>query len=354
MFKQDLFVGTELFSADTPITIGRHPHAGIRLDADTVSRQHSRITFDAGQLRLEDLDSGNGTFINDRRVETQCDLHFRDTIRIGPYTIKVRLLENSGPVPFDPMLSLATTRVDAPTALVPEAPDAEIVDETIRDCVQSDTQTEEPVLTDAHVGVVPYQDMDPSAESTIRALPRFDSSPANDDPGTERILRSRVLGRRPRSDVHESGRQDDAPLPHLAAMPRFHGIEVAARAGGRLNLLTVLRASSEEYILGYPTPDGTMAPVAGHHRGLRLVKVNEDRTVDLVFPHNVGGYLIRGPHTVALRSLCEGRKYSCLRLLPHDVAAIHLGRGHDAVSYHLRFLRRPASTLRDLQRTARP
>ena len=129
---------------------------------------------------------------------------------------------------------------------------------------------------------------------------------------------------------------------------RYRSVEIAARADGRLLAMTVLQNSQDEYILGYPTRDGVVAP-ARRHLGLRLVKINQDRTVDLVFPNDVGGHLVRGPHTVSLRSLTEGRKYSCLRLDPADIAEIRLGNGPNAVSYHLRFVRRPASLLRVLQ-----
>ncbi len=133
---------------------------------------------------------------------------------------------------------------------------------------------------------------------------------------------------------------------------RHRGVEVAARMRGRLISLTLPTEPADEYILGYPTPHGMIAP-ARHHLGLRLLKINQDRTVDLVFPNDVGGPLMRGEQTVSLQSLTEGRKYSCLRLLASDIAAVHLGRGRDCVSYHLRFVRRPASVVRDLKRRGR-
>ena len=48
--------------------IGRDESAEIRLDASTISRRHARLVIDAGQARLEDLGSKNGTFRAEERV----------------------------------------------------------------------------------------------------------------------------------------------------------------------------------------------------------------------------------------------------------------------------------------------
>jgi hypothetical protein len=129
----------------------------------------------------------------------------------------------------------------------------------------------------------------------------------------------------------------------------FDGVQITARAHGQELDVAVLRAAGEQYILGHPTPQGAVAP-ARAHLGLRLVRINPDRTVDLVFPGQVGGHLMRGEVTVAFSELAEGRKYSCLRLETSDVVTVILGAGKDATSYHVRFLRRPKSMVRSLRR----
>jgi hypothetical protein len=72
-----------------------------------------------------------------------------------------------------------------------------------------------------------------------------------------------------------------------------------------------------------------------------MLRVTEDRAVDLVFPREVAGHLVRDDETVALHELAMGRKYSCLRLKPQDVVTVILGEGPDAISYHIRFVRLP-------------
>jgi hypothetical protein len=120
----------------------------------------------------------------------------------------------------------------------------------------------------------------------------------------------------------------------------FDGVEVVARQGERRLDIATLRKNGEQYVLGHVTPQGAQAPISGHP-GLRLLRITDQRMVDLVFPREVAGHLVRDGETVMLRELTEGRKYSCLRLRPRDVITVILGEGAARVSYHVRFLRAP-------------
>jgi DNA-binding winged helix-turn-helix (wHTH) protein len=53
------------------------------LDATTISRRHARILIDGEDVTLEDLDSKNGTWINDRPVTTAQRLSEGDRVRLG-------------------------------------------------------------------------------------------------------------------------------------------------------------------------------------------------------------------------------------------------------------------------------
>src|SRR6202521_5487429 len=79
-----------------PVTIGRSPDNDLPVDNLAVSNYHARVYFEAGRLVVEDLDSLNGTFVNDLRVE-RATLHDGDSIWIGKHHIKV---DASGDVPM--------------------------------------------------------------------------------------------------------------------------------------------------------------------------------------------------------------------------------------------------------------
>src|SRR5258708_21021614 len=67
---------------DEAIVIGRETAAGLCLADAAVSRRHSRIERTGDQFWLSDLQSLNGTFVNDVPVKQRALLH-GDRIRIG-------------------------------------------------------------------------------------------------------------------------------------------------------------------------------------------------------------------------------------------------------------------------------
>ncbi len=73
------------------ITLGRDPHSEVYLDNETVSAHHACLSYHHGQWWLEDLDSTNGTTLNDEDVETPTIVISNDEIRCGDAPLKVRL-----------------------------------------------------------------------------------------------------------------------------------------------------------------------------------------------------------------------------------------------------------------------
>src|ERR1700682_5597766 len=79
-----------------PVTIGRSPDNDLPVDNLAISNYHARVYFEAGRLVVEDLESLNGTFVNDLRIE-RATLHDGDSIWIGKHHIKV---DASGDTPI--------------------------------------------------------------------------------------------------------------------------------------------------------------------------------------------------------------------------------------------------------------
>jgi pSer/pThr/pTyr-binding forkhead associated (FHA) protein len=71
-------------------TVGRAVRSDFILDVAMVSRIHCRLTVDPGgqQLIVEDLESTNGTFVNDQRV-TRAVLAVGDRLRVGRIELAV-------------------------------------------------------------------------------------------------------------------------------------------------------------------------------------------------------------------------------------------------------------------------
>jgi hypothetical protein len=97
-----------------PLTIGRAPDNGLVLRDGRASRHHARIDGRRGTLVLSDLGSTNGSFVNERRVESVA-LGAGDRIRIGTTGFVVEALGDevaSDDSPADP--AAPAPRADAP------------------------------------------------------------------------------------------------------------------------------------------------------------------------------------------------------------------------------------------------
>jgi len=64
------------------MVMGRHPDCEIVIDAGAVSRQHAQIILADDNFYIEDLQSRNGTYVNDRRIEGRKLLCHADSLRI--------------------------------------------------------------------------------------------------------------------------------------------------------------------------------------------------------------------------------------------------------------------------------
>lgn len=567
LFRLETYLGSEMFELSSPITVGRHPRAHLKIDGDNISRNHCRLVPEDGQLFVEDLGSSNGTFVNRLRVKGRMAVESTDAIHIGNYTLKLRMLGAEPKRRIDPREGDVETRIEAilsidvtggarEAAVALQANlDKKLYEAAIRRQtggeeakapaktpaprplratlpIGGETLEDSTLMAAAEVSLMPEPKvvrkkseevaLDPSVEARLRDLDELIAAldaksegrrPSEargpwqhpkslevDDEGEtsefardlasslalagEMVAEAKVIpidSRRkstskdrrsfdaaeetteeaedsaeisveidaplrkrtglearlltptemrarvspvaakqssapapvvqapaPKTEVDESidsamyddvwaSRIDEPPLPIPLDRPKgarpasempihrmppspppppsappvelmsdeddtvaanedemhFDGIELASRVGGRLADIAVLRKAGDQFILGHPTPQGSVAPGKAHV-GLRLLRINADRSVDLVFPRDAAGHLVRGSTTVMFSELTEGRKYSCLRLETRDVATVILGEGRHAISYHIRFLRRPKSLFRSLERAQRP
>lgn len=70
--------------------IGRRRNCDLRIPLESVSRRHCQLTREGDQLRIQDLGSRNGTFLNGKKVETS-RVNAGDVIKIGPLVFAVQV-----------------------------------------------------------------------------------------------------------------------------------------------------------------------------------------------------------------------------------------------------------------------
>jgi hypothetical protein len=70
--------------------IGRRQDCDLRIASSEVSRRHCVLTVDDNQLKIEDLDSVNGTFLNGARVVGKQIVRPGDRLEVGPVRFIVK------------------------------------------------------------------------------------------------------------------------------------------------------------------------------------------------------------------------------------------------------------------------
>lgn len=74
----------------TVTVVGRRQDCDLCVPLMVISRRHCELNQDQGQLKLRDLGSRNGTFVNGRRVE-ETQLNPGDEIQVGPVKFGVQI-----------------------------------------------------------------------------------------------------------------------------------------------------------------------------------------------------------------------------------------------------------------------
>ncbi|QDT65431.1 SpoIIE family protein phosphatase [Calycomorphotria hydatis] len=70
------------------MVIGRHPECQIHLDSNMVSRRHARVLVGTESIVIEDMGSGNGTFVNGKKIEEPTPLNNGDRVKLGPVLMR--------------------------------------------------------------------------------------------------------------------------------------------------------------------------------------------------------------------------------------------------------------------------
>ncbi|NMM98913.1 MULTISPECIES: FHA domain-containing protein FhaB/FipA [Bifidobacterium] len=84
--------GSSVPLADAEISLGRAASNNVVLDDEFVSSHHARVYRDpqSGQWAIEDLNSTNGTVVNQQRINRPTILPARVPVRIGATTFELR------------------------------------------------------------------------------------------------------------------------------------------------------------------------------------------------------------------------------------------------------------------------
>jgi len=106
--------------------VGRSRNCAVQIAESTVSRQHAILQVQEGTVRLKDLGSSNGTFLNGQRVAGEAAVADGDRMVIGEAEIVIHVLPPLGPNDATVKVTLPPLTDEplepAPPPLAPPAP----------------------------------------------------------------------------------------------------------------------------------------------------------------------------------------------------------------------------------------
>ncbi|ENW06389.1 FHA domain-containing protein [Acinetobacter beijerinckii] len=82
------FTGQEI-NVEGDMLVGRHQDADVLLQSADISRRHAALLLKGQHLWVQDLNSSNGTFINDLKIEQETELHDGDILQFASFMFSV-------------------------------------------------------------------------------------------------------------------------------------------------------------------------------------------------------------------------------------------------------------------------
>ncbi|MCZ2126496.1 MAG: FHA domain-containing protein [Anaerolineales bacterium] len=94
----------------TEISVGRAPNCDISLADDAVSARHARLIYHHSQWWLEDLESTNGTRLNNAPLVSSAVIASGDEIQCGNYSLLVQIADDVLVAPTVPLSDISRPR----------------------------------------------------------------------------------------------------------------------------------------------------------------------------------------------------------------------------------------------------
>ena len=106
-------------SIDRDMLVGRHQSADIVLQAGEISRKHAAFLLKDQALWLQDLNSSNGTFVNDVRIEHETLLKEGDIVQFASLKFSVLEPAQAIDVPLEIEQTVAALNQEGPAVKQP-------------------------------------------------------------------------------------------------------------------------------------------------------------------------------------------------------------------------------------------
>ena len=221
-------LGDLTLSVSDSLSVGRGSDNDVVLGSKQVSRNHAVLSVLNGELYVKDLESSNGTFINEQRIEGNKSqrLNANDTLGFASFNFQVNApvaatLDNEQAAPAvsdEPVLS---TNAVTSTESIPAAAEPAVVAPVVSEAADKEadvkkTVVEEPVIKEARVDEPIVQEAivkEPTIKETVNKETGIDevlSAADTSEPSTSPITSAPVVEEPAPSAVRQAQYDTDA------------------------------------------------------------------------------------------------------------------------------------------------
>ncbi|MDD5134278.1 MAG: FHA domain-containing protein [Phycisphaerae bacterium] len=71
--------------------LGRRPDCDLCIPLQVISRRHCQLSVEGQSLKIRDLRSSNGTFLNSQKVGDEIEAKPGDRLQVGPLTFTIQI-----------------------------------------------------------------------------------------------------------------------------------------------------------------------------------------------------------------------------------------------------------------------
>lgn len=167
---------------DIPIAeflIGRGPKAHLRPSSDLVSREHCVLTCGDGKVKIKDLKSRNGTYVNESKLENELVLKSGDKIKVGRLVFELVVDHGSPSIKNTPVGSAAEVGKRVASKAENKWDDDSVsdwIDDASEEGSQDVTETKQFVLENSATELFANKPSDSDGDSLDDTIQAIDSS----------------------------------------------------------------------------------------------------------------------------------------------------------------------------------
>lgn len=137
--------------------IGRRNDCDIRIPLTEVSRHHSELRIENDKVHIKDLGSSNGTFVNNKRVQTSA-LNPGDHVIIGPVVFTLQV--NGEPKDVRPVKTKVQRQKPAAKGVVDRRDKSDVVNAVVDDELDPISALEALASSADQTAIDPFEDED--------------------------------------------------------------------------------------------------------------------------------------------------------------------------------------------------